>query len=72
LKVQGSALPPARKMAGQFEKETNNSPQSSQRALSKKLTSAFSAFSAVRYFLKMASDFMKFHTRGSRFRGSEV
>jgi hypothetical protein len=49
-------------MAGQIEKETNNSPQSSQRALRKKITSAFSAVSAVRYFLKMASDFMKFHT----------
>jgi hypothetical protein len=35
-----SALPPARKMGGQIEKETNNSPQSSQSTLRKKIISA--------------------------------
>jgi hypothetical protein len=35
--VQGSAPPPAKKTAGQIEKETNSSPQSSQRTLRKKI-----------------------------------
>jgi hypothetical protein len=32
-----SAQPPAKKTAGQIEKETNSSPQSSQRTLRKKI-----------------------------------
>jgi hypothetical protein len=50
---QVSAPPPAKKTAGQIEKETNSSPRSSQRTLRKKfkIISAYSAVSAVRYFL---------------------
>jgi hypothetical protein len=35
--VLGSAQPPAKKTTGQIEKETNSSPQSSQRTLRKKI-----------------------------------
>jgi len=57
--------PPAKKTAGQIEKETNSSPQSSQKTLRKIILNNLCALacSAVRYFLEMASDFMKFHTR---------
>jgi hypothetical protein len=34
---QCSAQPPVKKTAGQIEKETNNSPRSSQRSLRKKI-----------------------------------
>jgi hypothetical protein len=37
FEVQGSAPPPAKKTAGQIEKETNSSPQSSQRTLRKRI-----------------------------------
>jgi len=37
LTAQVSAPPPAKKTAGQIEKETNSSPQSSQGTLRKKI-----------------------------------
>jgi hypothetical protein len=37
FRCQVSAQPPAKKTAGQIEKETNSSPQSSQRTLRKKI-----------------------------------
>jgi hypothetical protein len=39
----GSAPPPAKKTAGQIEKETNSSPQSSQRTLRKKILNTLCA-----------------------------
>jgi hypothetical protein len=37
-----------------------------------KIFPASSAVSAVRFFLKMASDFMKLHTRGLRVKGLRI
>jgi len=61
--VQGSAQPPAKKTAGQIEKETNNSPRSSQRSLRKKIKNNLCVLSGLcgEILLGMASDFMKFH-----------
>jgi len=42
-RFQVSAPPPAKKTAGQIEKETNSSPQSSQRTLRKKFLNNFCA-----------------------------
>jgi hypothetical protein len=50
-----------------IEKETNSSPQSSQRTLRKKIKNYLCVLSGLcgEILLGMASDFMEFHTRGS-------
>jgi hypothetical protein len=66
LKKTGASAAAGQKTAGLIEKKTNSSPQSSQRTLRKKILNNLCDLRVLcgEIFLGMASDFMKFHTRG--------
>jgi hypothetical protein len=65
FQVLGVSAAAGKKMAGLIEKETNSSPQSSQRTPRKKIKKNLCDLRVLcgEILIGMASNFMKFHTR---------